>query len=416
MAIALVGGTLIDGNGGDPVPNATIVIDRDRISAVGPTNSTAVPNGATRLDVTGKTVMPGLIDGHIHIAGEFKPNVFYPLQGLPTFAPIRAAGAARLLLDAGFTGARSMAGPDYANVALKLGIDLGYVPGPRMISAGPMVRSVGSAGMWSPPTPYPTEPDEMVNGADDARRAVRLQHVHGANFIETTVTGLVSMNGPTPIDRSDWSMDEMRAAVDEAHARQMRIGANAYSDESVIQCIEAGFDVIEHGCMITERGIEALAKSGTYIVPTLFAYNAYVAPDAEQAYPAWRLARGRRVEAQLRTFFAKYLEAGVKVAGGSDGAGPGTGRRPGEGAKELELMVEYGATPMQAIVANTRTVADVMGYLDDFGTIESGKLADLLVIDGDPLRDVRILQDKAKLVGIMKGGEFWRSDLGAQAA
>ena len=154
-----------------------------------------------------------------------------------------------------------------------------------------------------------------------------------------------------------------------------------------------------------------MVERGVFMVPTLCAYYAYVAPDAEQRYPSWRLARGRKVAAALKEYFPKYVEMGLKVVGGSDGSGPGSGRRPGEGAKELELMVEHGMTPMQSIVANTKLGADVMGLLDQFGTLEAGKLADLIVVDGDPLTDIAILQKREKLQLVMKGGDVFRSDL-----
>jgi imidazolonepropionase-like amidohydrolase len=193
----------------------------------------------------------------------------------------------------------------------------------------------------------------------------------------------------------------------------MRIGGNCYSDTSVEMLLRSGFDAIEHGCLITERGIAALVQKQAFIVPTLSAYYAYVAPDAEKRYPAWRIAKGKLIDAALRKMFPKYIEAGVKVAGGSDGSGPGSGRRPGEGAKELELMVQYGMNPMQAIVASTRMGADVMGLLDQFGTVEPGKLADLIVVDGDPLKDIAILQQREKIEMVIKGGEIFRRDCNA---
>ena len=203
----------------------------------------------------------------------------------------------------------------------------------------------------------------------------------------------------------------MQAAADEAHRRGRRIGVNCYDDETIIACVNAGFDIVEHGCLVTERGLEVMVKAGTFFVPTLCAYHAYIAPDAEQRYPAWRLARGRPVGEALRERFPTYITSGVKFVGGSDGSGPGTGRRPGEGALELQLCVDYGMTPMQAIVSNTKMGADCMGLLEQFGTLEVGKLADLIVVNGDPLADIKILQDRKEIQLVMKGGEVFRSDL-----
>lgn len=410
MSISLIGGTLIDGNGGEPVHNGTVVIDGDRITGAGPSSRVPVPEGARIINVTGKTVMPGLVDAHNHICGEPNPDSSYPLRELVCFAPIRGVAAARKLLEMGFTACRAMGSVNYDNVALKLAIDQGVVPGPRMLTAAYALRVIGNARAWVAPEAYKPHPG-MFTGPWDARRAVRIQLLNGSDFIETQTAGAVGSNAPTPIEISEWTMDEMVAAVDEAHRRGVRICANCYSDESVEMLVKAGFDAIEHGCLVTERGIAAMVEKGVFFVPTLCAYYAYVADDAEGRYPAWRLARGRRVDSKLREMFPKYLESGLKVVGGSDGSGPGSGRRPGEGAKELELMVEYGMSPMQAIVANTKMGADAMGLLDQFGTLESNKLADLIVVDGDPLADITVLQQQVKIQMVMKGGEIFRFDL-----
>jgi imidazolonepropionase-like amidohydrolase len=410
---ALVAARLIDGTGAAAVDDATLVIEGDRIASVGPSRATRVPDGARRIDLGGRTLMPGLIDGHIHISGEWRADPGAPLQGLPEYAAIRSAAAARLLLDAGFTSARAMSSVGYTNVALKLAIDRGLVPGPRLLCAGPMLRPVGAyGGTWAPPTPYPTAPDVMIGSAADARRAVRLQHAYGVDFVECTISGLVgTSHGTTPLETTIWSIDEMRAAVDEAHRLRHPITANCYGDESVELCVEAGFDVIEHGCLITERGMDALARSRTPIDPTLCAYHAYVAADAHESYPPWQIEHGVRVERVLRERLRSYLPRGVRLFGGSDGALPGTGRRPGEGALELALMVEYGLTPMEAIVANTKTCAEVMGWADRLGTLEAGKLADLIVVDGDPLADISVLQRSERIVLVMRGGQVHRSAL-----
>jgi imidazolonepropionase-like amidohydrolase len=190
-----------------------------------------------------------------------------------------------------------------------------------------MIRAVGATGgTWAPPAPYPSAPDAVINGPDDARRAVRLQHAHGVDIVEVTVSGLVgNSNGTTSMATTSWSLDEMTAAVDEAHALGHRISANCYVDESVERCVQAGFDVIEHGCLITERGMKVLADSGTFIV------------------------------------------------------------------------------------AHTRTAAEAMGWADRVGTIAPGRLADLLVVDGDPLADIGILRDRTKLLVVMQDGVAHRS-------
>ena len=410
MSIALIGGTLIDGNGGRPVPDAVVIVEGDRIQRAGPAAQMSTPADATTIDITGRTVMPGLVDAHIHICGEFASEPMHPLTQLPSYIPIRGVAAAGRLLDMGFTACRAMGDDHFANVALKQAIDLGVVSGPRMLTAGYMLTVIGNARTWVPPEAYTPNPGRF-NGSEDGRRAVRINSLNGVDFIETQVAGAVGSNAPTPLEVTQWTMEEMEAVVDEAHRLGKLTGANCYSDESVEMCVKAGFDAIEHGCLVTELGVETMVKHGTYMVPTLCAYNAYLAPDAERQYPAWRLAKGRRVATVLRETFPRYVEMGLKVVGGPDGSGPGVGRRPGEGALELELMVDYGMTPMQAIVANTKAGAEVMGMLDEFGTLEAGKLADVIVVDGDPLADIRLLQQRERIQLVMKGGEIVRSVL-----
>ena len=412
MTIALTSGKLIDGNGGDPVPDTNIIIGGEAIVKVGPAAQTPVPQGAHVISVAGKTVMPGLIDGHIHIVGEFAPDPMDPLTRLPSYAPLRGAAAARKLLDAGFTSCRAMNDANYASIALKHAINHGLVPGPRMLAVGYNLKVVGNVREWVPPDIYRhTLTPGNITGPWEARKAVRMNLLNGADFIELQIAGAVGSNSPTPLERTEWTQEELDAAADEAHRRGVIICADCYVDESVEMCARAGFDGIEHGCLITERGLEILVKHNMYICPTLCAYYAYVGPEGEKHYPPLRVLKGRRMRDAISKMWPKYVEMGVMVVGGSDGSGPGRGRRPGEGALELQLMVDYGMTPMQAIVANTKNGAYAMRMQDRLGTLETGKLADLIVVDGDPLGDIKILQDRKKIQLVMKGGEIIRSDL-----
>ena len=410
MTIALTGGRLIDGNGENPVPNTNIIIEGEAITKVGPAANTPAPENAQIINVTGKTVMPGLIDGHIHLVGEFAPDPMDPLTRLPSYAPLRGVAAARKLLDAGFTSCRAMNDTDYASIAIKHAIEHGLVPGPRMLAVGYNLKIVGNVREWVPPNQYTLTPGN-ITGPWEVQRAIRMNLLNGADFIELQIAGAVGSNSPTTLETTEWTQEELDAAADEAHRRGVIICADCYVDESVEMCAKAGFDGIEHGCLITERGLETLLKHNMYICPTLCAYYAYLGPEGEKRYPFWRVLNGRRVEEVIRKTWPKYVEMGVKVVGGSDGSGPGIGRRPGDGALELQLMVDYGMTPMQAIVANTKNGAEAMRMSDRLGTLETGKLADLIVVDGDPLADIKILQDKEKIQLVMKGGEIFRSDL-----
>jgi imidazolonepropionase-like amidohydrolase len=230
--------------------------------------------------------------------------------------------------------------------------------------------------------------------------------LNGADFIGVNVGGAVGSNIPLALETNDWTQEELDAAADEARRRGVMISAdNCYVDELIGMCAKAGFDGIIHGGLVSERGLEILARHNMFIVPTLSVFDGYVRPEAERHFPRWRVLKGRRVAEMQRKTFPKYIEMGVNVVGGS------FGRIAGEDNLELQLMVEYGMNPMQAIVAHTKKGAEVIRMSDRLGTLEVGKLADLVVVDGDPLADIKILQNRKKIQLVMKGGEIFRSDL-----
>ena len=404
MTIALTGGRLIDGNGGNPVPDTNIIIEGEAIVKVGPAAQTPVPRGAQVISVAGKTVMPGLINCFIAMSGEAASDSADPYTRLPSYALLRGVVNARRLLDAGVTSCRVMGDPDYT-VALKHAIDHGLVPGPRMVVGGYTLEPVGYQREWVPPAQYAIGPGRCT-GPWEVRRAVRMSLLNGADYIKVNVGGAVGSNIPLSMETNNWTREELDAAADEAHSRGVVISAdNCYADESVQACAEAGFDGVVHGGLITERGLEALVKHDMFIIPTLSAFHAYLGAEGEKHFPLWRVEKGRRVAEMLRKTWPKYVEMGVKVVGGS------VGRQPGEEALELQRMVDYGMTPMQAIVANTKRGAETIRMLDRLGTLETGKLADLIVVDGDPLDDITTLQDRKKVQLVMKAGEIFRSDL-----
>ena len=406
MTIAISGGRLIDGNGGNPVPNTNIIIEGAAITKVGPAAKTPVPAGARVINVAGKTVMPGLINCFITIVGEVAPDPMDPFTRLPSYAPLRGVANARMLLDAGVTSGRGMGGSDYAGIALKHAIDHGLVPGPRIVVSGYTLEPAGYQREWVPPAQYVNGPGRCT-GPWEVRQAVRMNLLNGADFIGANVGGAVGSNIPLPLEVNDWTQEELDAAADEAHRRGVVMSAdNCYADQCVEMCARAGFDGVIHGGLITERGLEALVKHNMFIIPTLCVFHGYLGPVAETHFPLWRVLKGRRVQAAQQETFPKYLEMGVKVVGGSIGRGARE-----EEALELQLMVDYGMTPMQAIVANTKNGADAIRMSGWLGTLEAGKLADLIVVDGDPLADIKILQDREKLQLVMKGGEIFRSDL-----
>lgn len=405
MTVAITGGTLIDGTGGNPSPDTTIIIEGDAITRIGRTAQTQIPRDARVFNITGKTVMPGLIHCFGNLIGEPASDPMDPLTALPSYAPIRGVTTVRRLLDAGITSCRGIGGPNYTGIALKRAVDHGLIPGPRITASGYALEPVGYHRLWVPPEQYINHPGRCT-GPWEVRRAVRMNLLNGADFIGVNVGGAVGSNIPLPLETNDWTQAELDAAADEAHRRGVVISAdNCYVDELIGMCAKAGFDGIIHGGLVSERGLEILARHNMFIVPTLSVFDGYVRPDAERHFPRWRVLKGRRVAEMQRKTFPKYIEMGVNVVGGS------FGRITGEDNLELQLMVEYGMNPMQAIVAHTKKGAEVIRMSDRLGTLEVGKLADLIVVDGDPLADIKILQNRSKIQLVMKGGEIFRSDL-----
>ena len=403
------GGTLIDGTGGPVQRDTTVLVEGPRIRWIGPSKEAELPAQARVLDVTGKTIIPGMIDVHAHLCNETSFNPHGSVGDLIPFTAIRGVVAARAMLDSGFTTCRDLGALGYANVALKQAIDRGLVPGPRLLTCGEMVLGVGTAedGYFRPEIKFPRT--GVFSGPDEARRAVRTQVYHGADVIELIASGLVSSNAPnTPWDQ-EITREEMAAVVEEAHRFGKRVAAHAYTGQTVSDCVMAGVDGIEHGALIDEPTMALMAERGTFLTPTMMPFSKLFLPNAEELYEPFRVERGRRVAGPQQDKFPKYMEYGLKIAVGSDG--PNAGSPPGTSALELELLVKAGMAPMQAIQSATRVGAEVLGLADDLGTIEAGKLADLVVVDGDPLADIRVLQDRERIVAVVKEGEVVRSTL-----
>lgn len=407
MALAFLGGTLIHGTGQPPQQDAAVVLDGARVSWTGPEQNVVVPPKAHVVETQGKTIMPGMIDAHVHICNDTEPNPMSKLADTIPLTSIRGVVAARAILDSGFTTCRNLGSLEYADVAVKQAIEKGLVPGPRLVVSGEMVVSVGTGedGYLRPGIQVPRS--GVVCGVDEARRAVRTQIYHGADVIKLIASGRVGSNACSMPWHTEMTRDEMAAVVDEAHRWGKRVAAHAYSAQTVTDCVLAGVDSIEHGVLIDEPTMALMADRGTALVPTMTPFHNFLVPGAEERFPDYYLERGRPMAETQRANIPSYLEYGIRIAVGSDGPNPGS--LPGTTALELELMVNAGMTPMQAIESATRVGAEVLGLSDDLGTLEPGKLADLVVVDGDPLSDIRILQDRERIQVIVKGGEIVRS-------
>ena len=396
-------GTLVDGTGAPPLPDAVVVVEGERIQAVGRAGEVSISVGpeATVLDARGKTVMPGIIDAHDHVSshGYDLPRRL-GLSDPLSYVHLETAAILRDTLACGTTTVRDAAGLD---LGFKLAIDRGLIQGPRTRIALSFISPTGGigdrttlSGVYVPPPPG--LPAGVANGLEEVRAKVREMVRAGADVIKTATTGGVSPARRGPL-QAELSRTELEALVDEARILGRPVMCHALGGPGLRVAVEAGVHSIEHGGYLDLDPDLArlMADSGIYYVPT---FMVYVYHASEHAMAPYMRERARVLKDHQVRSLETALAAGVKVAMGTDAGGYVHGRNP----MELQLLVEAGMTPMQAIVASTRTAAECLEMEQEVGTLEAGKLADLLVVDGDPLADISVLQDRDRLDLIMKGG------------
>lgn len=399
--LVIQGGTLIDGTGSPPLPDSVIVIEGDRILSAGRAAEIETPNGpdVQVLVARGKTVMPGIIDAHDHVTSHgygAAERLSKPLS----LVHLETAAILRDTLACGTTAVRDAGGLD---LGFKLAIDQGLIPGPRTRIALSFISPTGGVGdattMSGLTMPArPGLPSGVANGPEAVREKVREMVRSGAGVIKTATTGGVSSARRGPLD-AEFSRAEIDAMVDEARILGKKVMCHALGGPGLRVAVEAGVHSIEHGGYLDldPELATMMAEKDIFYVPTLMVY---VYHAGERGAPYMRERAAAMKEHHIKSV-QLALEQGVRIAMGTDAGGYVHGQNP----MELQLMVEAGMTPMQAIVASTRTAAECMEMEHEIGTLEPGKLADLLVVDGDPLTGIAILQDRARLPLIMKGGE-----------
>ena len=396
-------GTLIDGTGAPPVRDAAVVIHNGRVETVTTSGASAGPPADHEvIDASRYTVLPGLIDCHDHLAFHGYELVRrWGLDEPQSTRHLRTARVASQILTSGYTAVRDAGGLD---AGFRLAIHEGLITGPRLVLSLGIISPIGGIGDRISPSGHgapflndPSLPPSVANGLEGVRTTVRTMVRAGADVIKCATTGGASSRaGHGPKDRA-FNADEMRALVDEAHALGRRVMCHAVGGPGLRLAIEAGVDSIEHGCYLDEDPelIPMMAERGIFLVPTLTVYEYH----RESATPHVR-ERARALRAHHLESVQRALTAGVKVVAGTDAGGHG---HPNN-ALELEHLVAAGMSPMQALQAATSRAAECLALEQEIGTIEKGKWADLVVVDGDPLRDVRILQNPGRIKQVWKGG------------
>lgn len=398
---AFVGGTLIVGTGQDPLLEAVVVVAESVIQGVGRKGEVEIPADCETVDVSGKTVMPGMFDCHCHVSlttMSIEKRLFTP----KTVEIFQTAEMMKRTLHAGFTTIRE---PGILNdVGFRQAVEMGLIEGPRLVLAGGIGQTGGHFDEYYPcDVELPFFGVRMCDGVPDVQKAARKVLRQGFDFIKVCATGGIASPADSP-EYTEWTLEELRAMVYEASARGKAVMAHAEGTQGIKNAIRAGVWTVEHGSMLDDEGIQLFLDTGTYLVPTLFTMEELVERGEEMGLTPVSLAKVEKIKHTHAASFRRAAEAGVKIAVGTDAIDD---EMHGKNARELELMVRYSFTPMQAIVAATKTSAEACRVDDKVGTLEPGKLADLLVVDGDPLDDITILQDPSRLMLVMKEGQSY---------
>jgi imidazolonepropionase-like amidohydrolase len=397
---------LIDGRGGEPLAPAMVRIDRDKIAAIG--SSLLIPEGARQIDLGDSTLLPGFIDLHTHLTG--RSDVHWEDALVKTTPPEDALWGAHwalVTLLAGFTTVRDM-GPDwpYTDVALRNAIDAGAVPGPRMLVAGAYVSSTGGAGDALQFSPYVQVPlvHNLADGPVEITKAVRTNFKNGADFIKILATGAVLSKGIVP-GAQQYSDEEIRAAVIEATRWGRDVAAHAHGAEGIKAAIRAGVHTIDHGSGLDDEAISLLkSHPNTYYVPTLALMTVNIDEQHENVFPAAEMERMRQLRSMAEAAFRRALAAGLPIGLGTDAPVIPHGMN----AREFRTRVALGEKPMASLVSATRINAQIIHWQDRVGTIEAGKLADLVGVPGNPLHDITVTE---RVGFVMKGGVVYRAEL-----
>jgi imidazolonepropionase-like amidohydrolase len=393
--VVIHAGHLLDVKTGKTFSNQTIVIQGDKIVSVG--SDSQNPAGAQVIDLPSATVLPGLIDAHTHITmttnfGYSALAISIPRQAL------NGARNARVTLEAGFTTVRNVGASGFTDVALRDAINAGDVPGPRMLVSGPPLSITGGhCDENLLPFEMHVQSEGVADGIEAVQHKTREIIKYGADLIKICATGGVLSHGDNP-QASQYTLEEMKAIVADAHRLGRKVAAHAHGAQGILWASEAGVDSIEHGSYIDDAAIAEMKKNGTYLVPTLYLADWFLENAERIGTPPELIAKGREVMPAARKNVARAFAAGVKVGFGTDAAVYPHGLN----AHEFAVMVKLGLTPLQAIQAATVNDADLLGWSDKVGTIEPGKWADIVAVDGDPLADVTTLE---RVKFVMKGGE-----------
>lgn len=407
----LKGGVLIDGTGKKPLANAVVIFHGTQIIAVGEEGDVKIPRDSNVISTENQFIVPGLIDCHVHLGGTRSPNLTeWILETDPALRAIRTVADAKALLQAGYTTVRCCGST--ISLALKKGIEEGLVQGPRIMAARQTITRTGGHERHSVPLRWMKEVGltRLADGVADCQLAVREQLREGADFIKIC-TGVWGESRRFPKGSADYTLDETQAMVEEAHRAGVKVASHAIGKAGIMTALSAGVDTIEHGVEFDADVCKVMKAQNTVLIPTI---SAVILKDTEldMLDKKWRKlyesGEGKALNAQVFENVQLAHSMGVKIAAGSDitGAPLFGGNFFGDNACELELLVQAGLTPMEALLAATKHGAEALGLDAQLGTVEPGKVADLLVVKKNPLNDISVLQNNENVQLVIKNGDI----------
>ena len=396
-------GRVLNVRTGELKANQAVVIEGDKIAKIAPSSEITPAAGDTTIDLPDATLLPGLIDMHTHLTFELSSLSYEGLKISTAREALHGARNARRTLEAGFTTVRNVGAKDYADIALRDAINDGDVIGPRIVASGPALGITGGhCDENLLPPAFHFEGGGVADGIEAVQHKVREVIKYGADVIKICATGGVLSKGDDP-NASQYTLEEMKAIVADAHRLGRKVAAHAHGAEGVRWASEAGVDSIEHGHLMDDAAVATLKKNGTYLVPTLFLGEYMLANLEHSDVPDYSKQKMRDVAAAMQKNVKKAFDAGVKVAFGTDAAVYPHGLNAGE----FHVYVKLGMTPLAAIQTATINASDLLGPKYLVGSLEPGKFADVVAVDGDPTKDVTILEH---VKFVMKAGAVYKND------
>jgi imidazolonepropionase-like amidohydrolase len=403
-------GKLLDVRSGKMLTDQIVLFDASgTITSLGGASSTKLPSGVTPVDLSNATCLPGLIDVHTHLTGD-PTNSGYARLGISVPSEtVTGVKNARITLRAGFTSVRNVGAHGFTDIALRDGIDAGEIEGPRMrVSGPPLGITGGHCDNNLLPSEYHYKAEGVADGPWAARAKVRETAKYGADVIKVCASGGVLSKGDQP-GTAQFTFEELQAIAEEAHKLGRKVAAHAHGTQSIKDSIRAGIDSIEHSSLIDDEGIALAKEHGTYLVFDIYNDDYILQEGAKAGMLPESIEKEKKIGRLQRENFRHAFQSGTKMAFGTD-----AGVYPhGDNARQFSKMVEWGMKPLDAIQAATINAADLIGWPDKIGALETGHYADLIAVYGDPTSDVRVLES---VRFVMKGGSVIRNDLAAKAA